>query len=81
MICLLEVVKNGDLQSKLIFEAGKCCDAMYKTPYGRMPFTFDTKQVSFKAEPDKMTVEVFYEIRNGGIKLSANRTVLEITPL
>lgn len=77
---MLEVIKDGDIHSKLTFETGKCCDAMYKTPYGRMSFTFDTKSVFFKDEPNKMTLEVYYDILNGGIKLSTNRTVLEITP-
>ena len=76
----LEVIKDGDIHAKLTFEVGKCCEAMYKTPYGRMPFTFDTKQISFIDEPNKMTVEACYDILNGGIKISTNRTVLEITP-
>lgn len=78
---MLEVIKDGDLHGKLTFEAGKCCDAIYRTPYGRMPFTFDTKQISFIDEPNKMTLEACYDILNNGVKVSANRTVMEITPI
>lgn len=74
----MEVVRNGDIHSKLTFDASKCCEAIYRTPYGRMPFVFDTKTVTLTDNPEEIRIEVCYVIKNNNQVVSNNKTVISI---
>ncbi len=78
----LEVVKNGDLTSKMIFEAGRTFTSSYRTPYGRMMLTFITQQYSFFEENGTLRVETSYRITNDRNDLiSKNRLILVVDSL
>ncbi|MCR4789052.1 MAG: DUF1934 domain-containing protein [Lachnospiraceae bacterium] len=76
----LEVIRDGDIYSKLIFDTSKICRTMYKTPYGRMEFVFDTNQITLSDSPEEIRIEISYEMSSGGQSVSTNRTILVITP-
>lgn len=74
----LEVIKNGDIHAKIVFETNKCCEAIYRTPYGRMPFVFSTKSVTLEDTPEEIQLEVCYLITNNDKPVSENKTVINI---
>ena len=77
----LEVIRDGDIYSKLTFDTGKYCRTMYKTPYGRMEFIFNTHQVTLTDSPAEICIEVNYEMESGGKSVSTNRTIVSIRPV
>ncbi len=76
----LEVIRDGDIYSKLTFDTKKYCSTMYKTPYGRMEFVFNTHQITLSDTPEEIRMEISYEMSSGGQLVSNNRTVLIIRP-
>ena len=74
----LEVIKNGDISAKMVFETGKTFTSMYRTPYGKMPLTFVTKQYALFEEASEIRAEIAYSVRNGDSRISDNRIELKI---
>ena len=74
----LEVIKNGDISAKLYFEAGKDYTTVYRTPYGRLEFTFSTKQLTFIHKENEIILSVEYSILNNGGLVSNNYIELQI---
>lgn len=75
----LEVIKNGDINSKMYFEAGKEYSSIYRTPYGRMPLTFKTSSLTIIEKADTIEVSASYSlfsednlISNNQIKITIN---------
>lgn len=75
----LEVIKNGDINSKMYFEAGKEYSSIYRTPYGRMPLTFKTSSFTVIEKADTIEVSASYSlfsednlISNNQIKITIN---------
>lgn len=64
----LEVVKNGDVNAKLYFEASKEYSTVYRTRYGNMLLTFKTQTYSVIESEDKINLCAKYDIydANGG---------------
>lgn len=75
----LEVVKNGDLNAKLIFENGQTRVCDYSTPYGRLPLEFRTKQISLSESEREIEMSVEYEIFNQGEFVSKNHTIISVS--
>jgi len=68
----LEVVKNGDINAKLYFEAGKTYTAEYRTPYGRMKLTFVTDQLYLHEKEDSISAYAKYAIFSDDRLVSEN---------
>lgn len=75
----LEVVKNGDINSKMYFEAGKSYTSVYKTPYGRMELTFQTHQYTIYEKADTIEVSACYSLLNNNEIMSENHIKLSLT--
>lgn len=69
----LEVVKNGDINSKMYFEAGKDHSSIYKTPYGRMPLTFRTNSLTITEKADTIEVSASYSLYSDNDIISNNQ--------
>ena len=69
----LEVVKNGDISSKLYFEAGKEYRTTYRTQYGGIEISTFTKQVTITEENDNIRIFVEYTINSFGERISNNK--------
>lgn len=76
----LEVVKNGDINTKLYFEAGKSITSIYKTPAGRMSLTFNTYNYSLHETAERIDVFAEYSIYNEDVHVSNNTIELHINP-
>jgi len=68
----LEVTKDGNLSSKLCFEAGKEYTSLYKTPYGEILLTTCTKQYSLTQNNNTIRIFVSYQILSEGETVSDN---------
>lgn len=68
----LEVVKNGDVNAKLYFEASKKYTAVYRTPYGKMLLTFETIQLSLEEKDGMIRILSRYDIYNEDVLISNN---------
>lgn len=78
----LEVIRNGDLSSKMVFEAGRTFTSVYRTPYGRMRLTFVTKQFAFYEENGTLKCNCSYTILNeNDYIISENRINLTVSEL
>ena len=74
----LEIVRNGDLSSKLHFETGRRYDTIYKTPYGRMELGFETSRYSMDVMPNRIEISLLYTIFSGEQIVSKNKTTVII---
>ncbi|MCR5502640.1 MAG: DUF1934 domain-containing protein [Lachnospiraceae bacterium] len=75
----LEVIRNGDLRGRMLFEAGRTFTGAYRTPYGPMTLTFETRQYALYEENGVLRAEASYRILNGDRQISENRIVVLIT--
>ena len=77
----LEIVRNGEYNSKLYFEAGKEYVSAYSTPYGQMILTFKTKSFSVEESDEQTTISVCYDLFHNEKLLSENKTVVAIAKI
>lgn len=75
----LEVVKGGDITTKMHFEAGKKHTTLYDTSFGSFNFTFITSMYSFSEKDSKITIESSYEIEDRNVKISTNAVTIIIS--
>lgn len=68
----LEVTRNGDVTSKLYFEAGKEYTTRYRTPYGGIDISIVTSQYTIEESPEGVTVFAKYAILTQGEVVSEN---------
>ena len=76
----LEVVRNGDINAKLYFEAGKTYTTDYRTPYGRMCLTFSTEQLTLFESDNEIHIDVKYKILNEDTLVSHNTIRIHVKP-
>ena len=74
----IEILRNGDIGGKLIFETGREHKANYRTPYGRMDLIFKTGQYTLTETADNICIEIAYCIYNQNALLSENHTMIII---
>lgn len=74
----LEVVKNGDITTKILFEAGMSHTTLYDTSVGSFNFTFKTLGYSLSQKSGSCLVETDYEIEDRKVKISSNHIKLDI---
>lgn len=75
----LEIVRNGDVSSKLHFESTKDHTTRYVTPYGELLLTFKTQVLSIEEDPDEIRLELNYHLYNQDSFMSENRTIIIIS--
>lgn len=76
----LEVVKNGDITTKMYFEAGKNYTTLYDTSFGSFHFTFKTSRYSLTKNGESFIIETDYEIEDRNVRISTNKIKLVIDP-
>lgn len=77
----LEIVRNGELDSKLYFEGGKEYVSNYITPYGQMLLNFKTKSFSIEQSEKQIEITVCYDLFHNEKLLSENKTVVTIAEI
>lgn len=73
-----ELVRNGNLNSRLHFENGHECICDYATPYGVMRLTFKTDSVTLIENENRIEVSLGYSVCDGDRLISNNNTVILI---
>ncbi|MCH5343517.1 MAG: DUF1934 domain-containing protein [Acetatifactor sp.] len=70
---IMELTRQGAVNVRMIFEAGKTHKSHYVMPYGELLLGIDTKLVTLKEHKDRIRVEVEYALELNGEHLSDNK--------
>lgn len=75
---LLEIVKSGAVNSRMVFEEGKKNLTSYNIPYGSIILGTDTKKIHISQESDRITVDVEYVLDINYEYCADCKTVIDI---
>jgi len=75
---ILELTRQGLLNTHMIFEEGKKHMTAYQTPYGQMLLGIETKKVSIEEQEKVIRVEAEYMLEADGAYLSDSNIVISI---
>ncbi|MCR5703511.1 MAG: DUF1934 domain-containing protein [Eubacterium sp.] len=74
----VEVLRNGMVNGKLIFQKGKNSQSLYGTPYGDILLEVMTKEIQVKEIPEHINLMIDYELYADNAKVSDSRIVIDI---
>lgn len=74
----LELVRQGDIRTQMIFEGGKVHQMDYQTPFGSLTMEIDTKTVDVRMEQKALHVTVEYSLVTWGDNISDRRIEIEV---
>lgn len=74
----LELVRQGEVRTQMIFESGKTHPVDYRTPYGSLAMEIDTKKVNIKVEENALYVTVEYTLAAWGDGISDYKIDIEV---
>lgn len=75
---MLELTRQGLLNTHMIFEEGKKHMTAYQTPYGQMLLGIETKKVLIEEQEKVIRVEAEYMLEADGAYLSDSNIVINI---
>lgn len=78
---LLEITRQGLLETHMIFEQGKKHKTMYRMPYGQMLLGVNTKKVYLQEQGTEIRMEVEYTLEADEEYLSDSKIVICIKEL
>ncbi len=73
----MELIRQGDVRTRMVFEPGKTHPVDYQTPFGSLAMEIYTKKVEVKVEENTLYVTVDYSLETWGDSISDCR--IEIT--
>lgn len=74
----LELVRQGEVRTQMIFEEGKTHPVDYHTPFGSLAMEIATKDVDVKVEENALYVSVEYSLGACGDDLSDCRVEIQV---
>lgn len=74
----VEVLRNGMVNGKLVFQKGKNSQSLYGTPYGDILLEILTKDVYIKEITDSINLQIDYELYADNTKVSDSRIIIDI---
>lgn len=78
---LLELNRKGAVNSRMVFEAGKCHVLDYATPFGMLRMETVTSRILCSSDEARLRIRAEYELWADGMKLSSCRLTVKIEPL
>lgn len=78
---LLELNRKGAVNSRMVFETGKCHAVDYATLFGMLRMEIVTSRILLLEEETCLRIEAEYELRADGVKMSSCRLTIKIEPL
>lgn len=73
---LVELTRQGLMQTHMVFEEGKKHMTRYVTPYGEILLGIDTRQIILEEQEDNITITVEYVLEADGAYLSDCKIVI-----
>ena len=70
---ILELDRQGAVNTQMIFEAGRTHTSHYAVPYGELLLEIDTKKVTLKEHENLISAEVEYTLTMNGERLSDSK--------
>ncbi|MCR5737387.1 MAG: DUF1934 domain-containing protein [Eubacterium sp.] len=74
----VEVLRNGMVNGKLVFDEGKNSQSLYGTPYGDILLEVLTKKISVEELTDHINLLIEYELYADNTKVTDSRIVVNI---
>lgn len=74
----IEIRKKGNVTSQMTFVPGQQSETEYKTPYGTMFMTIDTKRADVQFGLREVTAELDYQLSLGGSAPMRNRMKITV---
>lgn len=74
----IEIRKTGNVTTRMTFIPGQQSETEYKTPYGTMFMTIDTKRAEVEYGVGEVEAELYYELLFGGSAPMGNRMKIAV---
>lgn len=74
----IEIRKKGNVTSQMTFVPGQKSETEYKTPYGAMFMTIDTRRADVQYGLGEVTAELDYQLSLGGSAPMRNRMKISV---
>lgn len=78
---MVEMSKNGESSTQMVFDLSKETESVYDTPYGYLYFQIKTTLINIEERPDGLLLHMEYNLSTKGNRISDNcirMTVKEI---
>lgn len=75
---ILELTRQGVLNTHMVFEEGKKHMTTYRTPYGHMVLGIETSKVAVEEQEKHICVKAEYVLEAGGAHLSHSSIVIRV---
>ena len=75
----IQMIREGELLTQMVFEAGKTSRSNYQTPFGELSLQIDTISLSYSLDPEGYgKVEIAYKLSIDGTLQSINKLDMAI---
>jgi uncharacterized beta-barrel protein YwiB (DUF1934 family) len=74
----VEVLRNGMVNGKLIFQQGKNSQSLYGTPYGDILLEVMTKKIAVEEITDNINLLIEYELYEDNTKVTDSKIIIDI---
>lgn len=78
---LVELTRQGLVETHMVFEEGRKHMSRYSMPYGELLLGIDTKKVTLKEQEDDIRVEIDYSLEIDGAHQADSRIELHLQNL
>ena len=75
---IVEVMRKGTINGKLVFAKGKNNQSLYSTPFGDLLVEIFTKDILVRQDSDNINVKVDYELYANNSKVSDNKIEIDV---
>lgn len=76
----IEITKKGTVGMQMIFRENEWINTCYETPYGMMMMAIYTNQIQCSMEPEKIEINVRYNIEMNGELISDADVYIKVEP-
>lgn len=75
---IVEVMRKGTINGKLVFAKGKNNQSLYSTPFGDLLVEIFTKDISVIQSQDNVNVKIDYELYANNSKISDSKIEIDV---
>lgn len=78
---LVEIIKNGNGKTHMVFDLSRKTSAEYDTPYGSLRFQVNTTRIDIENKGNELIINMEYSLYSGNDRLSDNQVMMVIKEL
>ncbi len=63
---VLEITRRGLIETHMVFDEGRRCDAAYRIPYGEVNLGIEAREIALEEKPDTLRITAAYDLEIDG---------------